>query len=576
MPTPSTRQPGPLALLRALTRLRGDFSAAAAAERIRLLRALERRQLRSASALAALHDELLFLSAFPCGRLLAAAAQRMLRSFAHRVGHLPARAARPLHASGIAGTLSTHTYMFGVARWLVRHGEVAVPHWQHDRDAERLEPLIRLSMLPAELDAFDDSGLSTRAWLELASARLPGGVLHWLVGPRAMGTDATWREWYDSADVPLSWSLGDSRWCTTRNVAPGPRRVSRGPFRRVPDDAVASISTPLATLRRLRAPEATAWVDASLAALTARCREVVPMAHANLDEVYVAELGEGVQLCVIGAGREDRLALEANYGYVMFSNRVPIGYGGVTPLGNQANTGVNIFESFRGSEASFVFAQTLRVFRALFGVDRFVVNPFQFGADNEEAIASGAYWFYDRLGFRPADVATRAIADRERRRLAARQGPHSTPTVLRALARSDVILELTPTSAVPLFRERWLADMGQLVAASLSGVPAAGRIGYVLDLARRQKLQLTGERAPLTAGERRGAVLLSPILQLLTTGIARWNPQERVDLWDLVRAKGALRERTFVRRARAHVRFWKALAQETGVSPQFQRGPTEA
>src|SRR5688500_14453612 len=58
----STRQPGPLALLRALKRLRGDFSTAASSEQIRLLRAIERRRLRSAHALSALHDELLFLT----------------------------------------------------------------------------------------------------------------------------------------------------------------------------------------------------------------------------------------------------------------------------------------------------------------------------------------------------------------------------------------------------------------------------------------------------------------------------------------------------------------------------------
>jgi hypothetical protein len=245
---------------------------------------------------------------------------------------------------------------------------------------------------------------------------------------------------------------------------------------------------------------------------------------------------------------------------VLFSNRVPIGYGGVTPLGNQANTGANIFESFRGSEAAFVFAQALRVFRALFGVDRFVVNPFQFGADNDEAIESGAYWFYDRLGFRPSDAPTRAQADRERRRLAARRGSRSATSVLRSLARSDLILELAPTSPVPLFHEGWLADIGRMVAASLSGVPAAGRSDYVLELARHQKQHLVGEHEPLTPGERRGAVLLSPIVHLLSASFRHWSAKDRVALWELVRAKGAMQERAFVRRARAHVRFWEALA----------------
>ncbi|MFO1316643.1 MAG: hypothetical protein U1F58_13655 [Burkholderiales bacterium] len=52
----------------------------------------------------------------------------------------------------------------------------------------------------------------------------------------------------------------------------------------------------------------------------------------------------------------------------------------------------------------------LRAFHTLYGSGRFVVNPYQFGAGNAEAIASGAFWFYYRLGFRPAHALTRALA----------------------------------------------------------------------------------------------------------------------------------------------------------------------
>jgi hypothetical protein len=60
-------------------------------------------------------------------------------------------------------------------------------------------------------------------------------------------------------------------------------------------------------------------------------------------------------------------------------------------LAAQANTGLHIFESFRGSEAGFLYVQTLRAFHSLFGVSRFVLNPYQLGAENDEGIDSGAY-----------------------------------------------------------------------------------------------------------------------------------------------------------------------------------------
>ncbi|MCC6316641.1 MAG: hypothetical protein IT361_03030 [Gemmatimonadaceae bacterium] len=548
------------ALLRALARRRNDSTPDAVRARLRLLETLARRKLRSARAVAALHDELLFLVAFPHSRTLTTAARRALRGIARRVRDLSRSEARRLQDSGIDGTRSTHAFMHGVARWLVRQRESVVPRWQRDKDAERLDPLIRLSMLPAELDAFDESGLSTRQWVQRASARLAGGVVEWLVGPRPLATDAASRELYENAEVPLVWSLANSRWSTSRNVAPGMGCGTRGPFRRVAGDPAAFISAPLTVVRRVGGSEAQDWVDASLAALAARCREVAAIANANLEEVYIAEFGEGVQLCLMGAGLADRLALEANYGYVMFSNRVPIGYGGVTALANQANTGINIFDAFRGSEAAYVFAQALRAFRGLFGVDRFVVSPYQFGADNDEAIQSGAYWFYDRLGFRRIDARARVLADRERRRLKA-PGQRSTPAVLRSLAGGDLVLELTRTSAVAHVEERRLVDLGLRVAASLAHVPAGERIVHVLSQARRQKHRLTGDRTALTPSERRGAVLLGPLLDLIERDASRWSARDRRDLWSVVRAKGILQERTFVRLSRTHERLWQAIGR---------------
>ena len=154
-------------------------------------------------------------------------------------------------------------------------------------------------------------------------------------------------------------------------------------------------------------------IDLARSALAARAREVHAMNYPNADDVHVADLGEGVELAVIGVPPAQRLSLEANYGYLLISNGVPIGYGGVSPLFRQANTGINVFDPFRGSEAAFLWAQMLRAFRTLFGTRRFVINGYQFGAGNSEAIASGAYWFYYRLGFRPSLAENASLAAAE-------------------------------------------------------------------------------------------------------------------------------------------------------------------
>ncbi len=67
-------------------------------------------------------------------------------------------------------------------------------------------------------------------------------------------------------------------------------------------------------------------------------------------------------------------------------------------------------------------AAVLGAAHRVFGCERFIVNPYQFGAGNAEAIRSGAFWFYYRLGFRPVDGAIAARAAREFARLSGRRG----------------------------------------------------------------------------------------------------------------------------------------------------------
>ena len=63
-----------------------------------------------------------------------------------------------------------------------------------------------------------------------------------------------------------------------------------------------------------------------------------------------------------------------------------------------------------GGERSWLlpllFAPRLLAARAhLFGTRSFSIEPYQLGKNNDEGIASGAWWFYAKLGFRPRSPA---------------------------------------------------------------------------------------------------------------------------------------------------------------------------
>lgn len=553
--------------LERLHALRGTFGPAGARERGALLRALARTRWTRADALAAWHDELLFVAAFPDAAANLRLARSALARIATRVRALPARQRDALADSGIAGTVTSHTFMYGAARWLAAHDEDVAFAWETPADAEAIDPLLRAQLTPVEQDRFDSTEVSTLDWLaEASGARGPDdrgagrAMARWLLRDPGAGDAALLRTLYDDAAPPLRWSIGDSPRSSSRGHL-DVRPVLRRGFRALPRDPIALIATPLPGIRRARGAEAARWHDAALAALLSRTREVFPTIYANHDEIHLAPLGEGVTLCLLGAARDDRSALEANYGYVMFSNGVPIGYGGVTPFGAQANTGANVFESFRRSEAPFLFAQALRAFRTLFGVTRFVVNPYQFGAGNDEAIASGAYWFYDRLGFRPQSPRLATLAARERAAIAADRTHRSSVRTLRALASDDLILTLPDATGDGPLPERLLIDAGRLATRALSGVTAGERAGSLEREARALKSRCGGGTAPLTRAERLGAMHLVPLLLALAPHIARWSSSDRAALWALVALKGAAQERDFARAAARLPALWDALAR---------------
>ena len=71
------------------------------------------------------------------------------------------------------------------------------------------------------------------------------------------------------------------------------------------------------------------------------------------------------------------------------------------------------------SETAWVYAQTLRLLHQLHGTRAISVYPYQIGDDNEEAIASGAFWFYRKLGFRSMHPDLEKLAQAEERKVQA-------------------------------------------------------------------------------------------------------------------------------------------------------------
>ena len=550
-------------LLAELGRVRNRYAPGAADRKLRLLAVLGALQLRTARELTALHNHLLFLCAFPDDGRVRAAAEQGLAALAGRVRRLPARARAALDDSGLAGSTSRHSFEAPTVRWLVeRFGADAEIDWPGLADSSGVEFLLGLLAHRAEQDGLESEAVATRAWLRGARGARDRTDLAWLMRQlsRERALAAAWVELYDHVGVPVRWRLRDGAGTTSANRL-ATRRVAyraRG-LRPPPARPKRWIATPLAAIERLDRQHATAVVDVARAALISRCREVYAISHANLEEVYLADLGAGTALALIGVRPERRLSLESNYGYLLLANGVPIGYGGVTPLYRQANTGINVFEPFRGSEAAFLWIQMLRTFRTVFGVDRFVVNPYQFGAGNSEAIASGAFWFYYRLGFRPVTAQLRSLAAREWRRQRANPRRRTDAATLRGLAGADLELTLAGARAVDRFAEPWLGRLS-FAASEVLGRP--GAVSRAAD-AKRVSAQVAAalgahDRTRWPQHERDAFAALAPLVALLD--LESLGARARGALLALLRSKGAPQEAPYVRAAARDPVFLPGLA----------------
>lgn len=551
----------------ALSTLRSRYTAADTAAKRTLLRAIARHgvHLRTYAALDTLHNDLLFLRAFPDSAAVHTAAGAALTRIEPALQRLSARQRALADGTGMAGSTTVYPPPFEIAQWIgTRWPRAAEFAWDHIDDTAGIDTLIRPLLHRAEEDAFESGDYTTQEWLDHERDARRESALAWLMASaeRSVLTRSVFRAMYDNEEPPLRWSLARSPASVTHNALPVSTVVSRSSMRRPRADNARAISAPLAGIARFTPTEGAAVIEVARACLAARCREVYAFSHANAHEVWSAPLGEGVTLAIIGVVPEDRLSLESNYGYVLLSNGVPVGYGGVTPLFHQANTGLNIFPPFRGSEAAFLWQQMLRAFHALFGVTRFVVDAVQFGEDNDEAIASGAYWFYWRMGFRPPDATLRARAEREAARLARSRTAKSSARTLRALAGGTMQLVLPGGEQHPFLDESWLPHCAKGVAQLLERTAPhdhrAAAAAITAQVARSLGVSPRTWAGTFTDHERDAFTKLAPVVQLCADPGTMSAP-ERAALARLMRAKGHDDEQSYVRRTQAHAPLFARL-----------------
>lgn len=536
------------------------------AEKLRLLRALRQMRVDTARDVLALHRCACFLRAFPDTAEIHAAAAALCGEFAARVRRLPSAERGKLDDSGIAGSRTRHTYAIAAASWLATRFPQAVDiDWTAFETPGDLGAAVAPMLNPLEDEVTDFTGKGFLKWLRVAKGEVEGrrssSDLNWLLAQRPVGDKAAadaFDRAYDAAEVPLRWNLDDGAGGIAGAVVPR-NVVYRNSMRRPAAASRVAIAERLETIRHLSVNEARDLLDVWRAALWARARSIFQIEQADCGNCFLADLGEGLEFAVIGVPAVQRSPLEVNYGYLLLSNGMAIGYGGFTPLFAQVNTGINVFPDFRGSEAAFAWEQALRTMRTMTDCARFIINPYQLGSGNDEALQSGAYWFYYRLGFRSAKPDVRALADAEFAKLSQDRRYRPPLASLRTIAACDVHLDLDEAAPSLFFEERYLEPIGRGVTAMLAREGVMSRSEAVRRLSHRLAETLGADVARWSAIERRGFDVFAPILGQIA-GLEAWSGTDKHALAELCRSRWAETELGFLAAMRSHERFRTSLA----------------
>jgi hypothetical protein len=341
---------------------------------------------------------------------------------------------------------------------------------------------------------------------------------------------------------------GETRICYQR------RPVPREHFPLAP-----RIRKPPAGARRLSPAQGEKRIDLALTALCTRNLEIYPLVHADPSRVTTVPCGRGFEMMLVETRPERRTVPESLFFFLVLKNGIPVAYGPASVFLGCCEMGINLFPEFRGGEIRHLYTQFMRVLYHLAGVRLFYVVPYGMGEDNEDALKSGAFWFYRKLGFRASNPKVEALAREEEARMKRRPAYRSPRTMLRRLSHTYAEFDLS-RGTVPRYDYAALGRrVTRFIEARYAGDRERARRGSVRRLVRM--LDIDGYAA-WSPRQRLAMEQLAPFLSVVP-GLENWPARERAALAAAVRARGK-DEFAYQRALMRTVRLGGALREAAG------------
>jgi len=525
----------------------------------KLLAVIDRRRFSDAESLVRFHEAILFVRAFPQSANTFRLADELLSRFAEPVERVRSAGADLtafdyIESSGIAGTTISGTFSYAIARWLAeRHSAKVDVDWEKHEKKERLGSTLPRLLPLLEEDSLVEANIPYLAWLRAAKAGKESDLV-WLVRrfDQLHLTEKEKAEAYDSLELPVTWRLNKSRASRTGNIRK-PRKIfyHTEPLIRRSDVSLAEeFDSPPIRLEKLTRAQGEAILDTVRAATTVRYRELYGITHGDSGSVARANVGRGVLIYLWGLPPERRLPLRAYHAGFTLKNGVPINYIEGISLFERMELGFNTFYTFREGETAWVYAKVLRLLNQTVGATCFSLDPYQIGFNNEEAIESGAFWFYRKLGFRPTEEELIKLVEAEEKKIRANREYRTHERILKRLSTRHMIYEMAGTSTgewdrfqvrnLGLEIQRRMAEKFQGDSEKIRGASSV-EVARSLAIGRNDFNQLEREAFDKLA-----------LLFALIPDLDRWPVEEKNQIVRIVRAKAGVDESLYARLLQRH------------------------
>jgi hypothetical protein len=537
------------------------FGSDAAREKLRLLRRIGRIESFSARRIVRLHDTLYFMRAYPDDARVLDAVRAKISALREAVeAHTDED---PLHHgflnTGLPGSSNAYCYSHAVLERLVELNPGAVEiDWEAETDDKLLSDALVLTIARGEMRGLEDAYVGLEEWLGHSRAdpeETDLEVVLRLLRSSPLGPEQQ-KHVFEACNVPVVHHLREPG--TGRcEVVVEPRRTAfqRRPIARETFPLRPRIVSPPERRRRLSPAAGRRMVDLSLRALCSRNLEIYPLIYADPADVALVDCGRGLQVMLSAVLSKFREVPESLLFFLILKNGVPIAYGPASVYLGCCEMGMNLFPEFRGGEVRFFYAQLMRSLYHLAGVRYFFITAYGMGEDNPEALKSGAFWFYRKMGFRATDPEAEALARAEERIMRRVPGHRSSLATLRRLSHTEAHLDLSGGRCSPILFARLGLAVSRHVTARFGGDRArAQRLGG------RRLARVLGAQdyASWTAGERTAMEQLAPVYGMIPD-LHRWPGRERRSLLTAIRARGAHDDMAYARKTASHRRLREAI-----------------